>query len=85
VLVHFAITYVIYCEGCVSISPEIFKLFVITYKVGNEFIRGVSGGERKRVHIGMEMVLDPPILFLDEPTSGLDAHTANTLANILHR
>uniref|UniRef100_F6T9N5 ATP-binding cassette sub-family G member 2-like n=2 Tax=Ciona intestinalis TaxID=7719 RepID=F6T9N5_CIOIN len=47
--------------------------------VGNEFVRGVSGGERKRVNIGMEMILDPPVLFLDEPTTGLDANTANSI------
>ena len=39
-------------------------------KVGNESIRGVSGGERKRACIGMELVLAPKILFLDEPTTG---------------
>ena len=40
-------------------------------KIGTEFLRGVSGGERKRACIGMEMVLSPKILFLDEPTTGL--------------
>jgi ATP-binding cassette subfamily G (WHITE) protein 2 len=40
-------------------------------KIGNEFLRGVSGGERKRTCIGMELVLSPKILFLDEPTTGL--------------
>jgi len=39
-------------------------------RVGTEFIRGVSGGERKRTCIGMELVLTPKILFLDEPTTG---------------
>lgn len=38
--------------------------------VGNEMIRGVSGGERKRVSIGVELVKAPGILFLDEPTTG---------------
>jgi ATP-binding cassette, subfamily G (WHITE), member 2 len=38
--------------------------------LGNEFRRGVSGGERKRTCIGMELVLSPTILFLDEPTTG---------------
>lgn len=41
-------------------------------KVGTEFQRGVSGGERKRTNIGMELVLSPRILFLDEPTTGSD-------------
>ncbi|CAF4479839.1 unnamed protein product, partial [Rotaria socialis] len=37
--------------------------------VGNDLKRGVSGGERKRTNIGMELVLSPSILFLDEPTT----------------
>jgi len=53
--------------------------------VGNEFVRGVSGGERKRVNIGMEMILDPPVLFLDEPTTGLDANTANSIILLLYK
>ncbi|NXD40645.1 ABCG2 protein, partial [Copsychus sechellarum] len=48
-------------------------------KVGTQFTRGVSGGERKRTNIGMEIITDPAILFLDEPTTGLDASTANAV------
>ena len=54
-------------------------------QVGNEFVRGVSGGERKRVNIGMELILDPPVLFLDEPTTGLDANTANQIVLLLYK
>ncbi|XP_075006040.1 broad substrate specificity ATP-binding cassette transporter ABCG2 isoform X2 [Calonectris borealis] len=54
-------------------------------KVGTQFIRGVSGGERKRTNIGMELITDPAILFLDEPTTGLDASTANAVLLLLKR
>ncbi|KAI8473210.1 MAG: hypothetical protein J3K34DRAFT_519217 [Monoraphidium minutum] len=44
---------------------------------------GVSGGERRRVAIGMELVTDPQVLVLDEPTSGLDSFTALNLLRTL--
>lgn len=52
-------------------------------RIGNAFSRGVSGGERKRVSIGIELLTDPSVLFLDEPTSGLDSSTALTLVHCL--
>ncbi|KAL5968320.1 Broad substrate specificity ATP-binding cassette transporter ABCG2 [Taenia solium] len=51
--------------------------------IGTELIRGISGGERKRTSIGMEIIADPSVLFLDEPTTGLDAFTAGSVIQTL--
>lgn len=45
-------------------------------KVGNAFVRGLSGGQIRRVSIGFELIASPKLLFLDEPLSGLDSATA---------
>ncbi|KAJ3321189.1 hypothetical protein HDV06_004532 [Boothiomyces sp. JEL0866] len=53
--------------------------------VGDESNRGISGGQRKRVNVGIELVSIPLCLFLDEPTSGLDSVGALEVVDILSR
>ena len=51
--------------------------------IGDEKKRGISGGQRKRVNIGMEMAALPSLLFFDEPTSGLDPTSSMTVCQCL--
>ena len=52
-------------------------------KIGGPLVKGVSGGERKRTSIGVELITDPTLIFLDEPTTGLDSFTATSVMETL--
>ncbi|KAL3826038.1 hypothetical protein ACJIZ3_022067 [Penstemon smallii] len=66
-----------------GLMQELGLLHVANSFVGDEENRGISGGERKRVSIGVDMIHDPPVLLLDEPTSGLDSSSALQVIELL--
>lgn len=52
-------------------------------KVGNPLNKTISGGQRKRLNIALELIREPAVLFVDEPTSGLSSHDAENVMDLL--
>jgi ABC-type multidrug transport system ATPase subunit len=59
-----------------------FAVFVATVLSAALQVRGISGGQRKRVNVGLELVAEPSLLFLDEPTSGLDSTASKLVVQV---
>jgi len=53
--------------------------------IGSPQKKGISGGQRKRVNLAMELLTDPSVLFLDEPTSGLSSEDALMVMKLLRK
>ncbi|TPX30201.1 hypothetical protein SmJEL517_g06179 [Synchytrium microbalum] len=58
---------------------------ILDSRVGDTMVRGISGGERKRLNIAMELLSEPDVMMLDEPTSGLDAYNAQIVVDLLRQ
>jgi ABC-type multidrug transport system ATPase subunit len=52
-------------------------------KVGSPLNKKISGGQRKRLNISLELIREPSILFLDEPTSGLSSRDSENIVDLL--
>ncbi|HYG02914.1 MAG TPA: ATP-binding cassette domain-containing protein [Chryseosolibacter sp.] len=52
-------------------------------RVGNALEKTISGGQRKRLNIALELIREPAILFLDEPTSGLSSRDSENVIDLL--
>jgi len=55
----------------------------VDHFVGGKMKKGISGGEKRRVSIAIQILADPLVLLLDEPTSGLDVWTASSVLDVL--
>lgn len=66
-----------------NILKELDLLDIKDLKVGDTVHKIISGGQRKRLNIGMELMREPAILFVDEPTSGLSSNDSINLINTL--
>jgi ABC-type multidrug transport system ATPase subunit len=55
----------------------------VNTRIGSSERKGISGGQRKRVNLAMELLTNPAVLFLDEPTSGLSSEDALSVLKLL--
>ncbi len=58
-------------------------LYIKELKVGNPMNKKISGGQRKRLNIGLELIREPSVLFIDEPTSGLSSRDSENVIELL--
>ncbi|KAB1205664.1 ABC transporter G family member 7 [Morella rubra] len=75
-------------ERCEYVNNLLFKLGLVNSadsRVGDAKVRGISGGEKKRLSLGCELIASPSVIFSDEPTTGLDAFQAERVMETLRQ
>eukprot|EP00347_Sterkiella_histriomuscorum_P001693 403371041 len=72
-------------ERVEELLNELGLLHVADTLIGNAKVKSLSGGERKRTAIGVELISDPSMILLDEPTSGLDSFKALQIVKLLKK
>ncbi|KAG8382796.1 hypothetical protein BUALT_Bualt05G0114500 [Buddleja alternifolia] len=75
-------------ERDVYVNDLLFKLGLVNCadsRVGDSKVRGISGGEKKRLSLACELIASPSVIFADEPTTGLDAFQAEKVMETLRQ
>ncbi|KAL8052952.1 hypothetical protein ABFX02_05G039100 [Erythranthe guttata] len=70
------------------VNDLLFKLGLVSCadsRVGDAKVRGISGGEKKRLSVACELIASPSVIFADEPTTGLDAFQAEKVMETLRQ
>lgn len=70
-------------EHVASIISELGLTKVTNTPIGDALVKGLSGGQRKRLSFATELLTNPSLLFVDEPTSGLDSFMAETVTLLM--
>lgn len=71
-------------KGCVNKMLQSLGLYEIKdIEVGSPLNKKISGGQRKRLNIALELIREPAVLFLDEPTSGLSSRDSENIMDLL--
>ena len=77
-----------HADGHEQMADEIIDLLGLTkcahVRIGSETVRGISGGEKKRVAVALGLIAHPRVVLLDEPTTGLDSTTALDVMRHVH-
>ncbi len=69
--------------ACIRVLVNLGLSEIRDLKVGSIFQKTISGGQRKRLNIGLELLREPTILFVDEPTSGLSSSDSENIMDLL--